>query len=234
VGTRVPLLQEPIAERDTVEQYDKGAKRYMAPEYRYFVRKILSRGIRQGRVLDIGSGSGLLALELSSAKRGDFEITAIDVSADMLRKAKENTLRAGQEDRMKFLVSTGAALPFPDDTFDLVISYASLHHWLDPVAVLDEAGRVVKESGRIIIRDNKRVHRNSLWGFVVWAVSRFMNRRHRESWYKAIFASYTLPEIEEILGRSRLRDCRIGSDFVQVDLCIESPGSVHARRSSSQ
>lgn len=231
---RIPLLQEPIAGTDTVEQYDRGAKRYMAPEYKYSVRKILSRGIRQGRVLDIGSGSGLLALELSAARGSDFEITAIDVSTDMLFKAKENTLRAGQEDKMEFLVSTGAALPFPDNTFDLVISYASLHHWLDPVAVLNEAGRVVKETGRIIIRDNKRVHQNSFWGFVVWTVSRFMNRRHRERWYKAILASYTVPEVEEILRRSRLGGYSIGSDFVQLDLCIEAPENVNVRRPPSK
>ena len=54
-------------------------------------------------------------------------------------------------------------------------------------------------------------------------VSRFMNKRHRENWPKAILASYTIPEISRILGASRLRDYRVSSDFVFIDLCIESP-----------
>ena len=225
MGQRIPLLQEPIAEKDAVEQYDKGAKHYMVPEYRYFVRKILSRGIRGGKVLDIGTGSGLLALQLCQARDSDFDIVAIDVSENMLKKATENAARAEGGERIKFLYSNGAALPFPDNSFDLVISYASLHHWLDPVLVINEAARVVKDTGRIIIRDNKRVYQEPFWKIVVWLGSRFMNKRHRENWPKAIMASYTIPETREILRKSRLKDYRLSSDFVKIDLCIESPGS---------
>jgi len=225
MGKRIPLSQEPIAEKDAVEQYDRGAKHYMLPEYKYFVRKILSRGIRGGKVLDIGTGSGLLALQLCRARDTDFDIVAVDVSDNMLRKARENALDIKQGGRIKFLKSNGAALPFPDNTFDLVISYASLHHWRDPVVVFNEAQRVVKSTGRIIIRDNKRVYQDPFWKIVVWIGSRFMNRRHRENWPKAIMASYTIPETREILRRSRLRDYRISSDFVKIDLCVESPGS---------
>ena len=58
MGDRIPLSEEPIAEMDAIIQYDKGARYYMMPEYKYFVRKILRMGIRSGRVLDIGTGSG--------------------------------------------------------------------------------------------------------------------------------------------------------------------------------
>jgi len=224
MGKRIPLPQEPIADKEAVEQYDKGAKCYMVPEYKYFVRKILSRGSKRGKVLDIGTGSGLLAIGLSGAKGNDFDITAIDISPNMLEKAKENATQAGQVDRIKFLMANGATLPFHDNTFDLVISYASLHHWLEPVSIFNEIERVTKGSGRIIIRDNKRVYQNPFLKFGIWLTSRFTNKKHREIWYKAISASYTIPEVREILSRSRLRDCRISSDFVKIDLCIESPG----------
>jgi ubiquinone/menaquinone biosynthesis C-methylase UbiE len=222
MAKRVPLSQEPIAEMNAVCQYDKGAKYYMMPEYKYFVRKILRKGIKGGAVLDIGTGSGLLAIELGKAKGGHFDITAIDISPDMIRKAIENAKRAGVEDKIRFLVSTAAALPFPDDSFDLVISYASLHHWLEPVTVFNEVNRVVKESGDVIIRDNKRVYQNPFWKPVIWLTSRFMNKRHRENWPKAILASYTIPEVNELLGSSQLKNCRVSSDFVFIDLCIES------------
>ncbi|MFH1381322.1 MAG: class I SAM-dependent methyltransferase [Chloroflexota bacterium] len=219
---RIPLPQEPIAELQAVLEYDKGARCYIMPEYKYFVRKILNRGIRGGRVLDIGTGSGRLAIELAKRKSCDFEIIALDISENMVRQARANARQAGVDKKIKFMVGTAAALPFPAGSFDLVMSYASLHHWFEPVAVFNEIGRVVKEAGTYIIRDNKRLYHNPLWKPVIWLMSRFMNKRHRENWPKAIMASYTVPEIREILDQSELKKWCVKSDFVGVDLSIES------------
>ncbi len=219
---RIPLPAETIAEMDAVRQYDRGARYFMLPQYKYFVQKILRKGIRGGRVLDIGTGSGRLAIELAKAK-GDFDIVGIDISENMIKQAVENVKEAGVSDRVQLVLATAAALPFPDRSFDLVISYASLHHWRDPVAVFNEAVRVVKENGRIIIRDNKRVYHNLFWIAFIWLVSRFMNRRHRQHWPRAILASYTIPEIKEMLSKTQLRDYRVYSDFIGFDMCIEWP-----------
>jgi ubiquinone/menaquinone biosynthesis C-methylase UbiE len=140
----------------------------------------------------------------------------------MISKARENARRYGVENKIKFLVATAAAFPFADNSFDLVISYASLHHWSEPVAVFDEIARVTKETGKAIIRDNKRVYQKHIWKAIIWLISRFMNRRHRENWPKAILASYTITEAREILSRSGLDDGRVSRDFVFIDLCIES------------
>ena len=222
MGDRIPLPVEPIADMDAVIQYDNGARYYIMPEYKYFVRKILRRGIRSGRVLDIGTGSGRLAIELAKVKDCHFDIVALDISENMIKKARENAKYYGVENKIEFLVSTAAALPFADNSFDLVISYASLHHWFKPVAVFDEVEKVTKQSGHIIIRDNKRIYQNPVWKAIIWFISRFMNKRHRENWPKAILASYTIAEVREILSRSRFKDYRISSDFVYIDLCIES------------
>jgi len=224
MGGRIPLAEEPIADMDAVMQYDKGARLYMMPEYKYFVSKVLKKGIRSGRVLDIGTGSGLLAIEIARAKGCRFDIVAVDISENMIRKARANAGRCGVADRIDFIVTTAAALPFADSSFDIVISYASLHHWLEPVAVFNEVARVTGETGFAVIRDNKRVYQNPVWKAIIWFISRFMNRRHRENWPKAILASYTVPEVREILSRSRLDGYRVKSDFVFIDLCIESPG----------
>lgn len=223
MGERIPLPQEPIAEMDAVIQYDKGAKRYMLPEYKFFVWKILRRGIRGGRVLDIGTGSGLLAIELARVKGCQFDITAIDISENMIKQAQNNARQYSVGSRIKFMVATAAALPFADESFDLVMSYASLHHWFDPVAVFNEIGRVVKQNGTFIIRDNKRVYQNLLGRTFIWLLSRLMNKRHRENWPKAILASYTIPEVKQILERSRLKNYHVHSDFVYIDLSVESP-----------
>jgi ubiquinone/menaquinone biosynthesis C-methylase UbiE len=223
MANRIPLSEEPIADLDAVIQYDRGAKLYMMPEYKYFVGKILKKGIRSGRVLDIGTGSGLLAIELAKAKNCHFDIIAVDSSKNMVNKARENAELYGVADKIEFIVATAASLPFPENSFDIVVSYASLHHWFKPVAVFNEVARIIKETGLAFIRDNKRLYQNPALKAIIWSVSRFMNKRHRENWPKAILASYTIPEVREILSRSRLDGYRVKSDFVFIDLCIESP-----------
>jgi ubiquinone/menaquinone biosynthesis C-methylase UbiE len=219
---RVPLNQEAIEGPEVVAQYDKYAGLYIMPEYKYFVWKILHRGIRSGRVLDVGTGTGRLAIELAKTNRCDFNIVGLDISEDMLKKACCNARSAGVDNITQFCLSSASALPFPDKSFDLVISYASLHHWFQPVTVLNEMCRVVKDTGTILIRDNRRVSGNMLWDIVIYGISLFESKSNRNKWYKAILASYTLTELENIIRESKLRNYRIGTDFVKFDLSIEA------------
>lgn len=223
MAERVPLLEEPIEGKDAVVQYDKGARLYMMPEYKYFVRKVLRRGIRRGRVLDIGTGSGRLALELVRTRGTDFKVSALDLSTDMLARAGENIRRAGVEDRIKLIRAGADDLPFADQSFDLVVSYASLHHWFRPEQVFREAQRVVKDGGAVIIRDNRRVYGNVFWEGFVRVLSSFMNKRHRQNWPKVIMASYTPAEVNDILKNADLSGYRVGTDFINFDLYVESP-----------
>ncbi len=195
----------------------------MMPQYKYFVHKILSRGIRNGKVLDIGTGSGLLALELARAAGCNFDITALDISPNMIKKSKENAIKAKKGSSIEFVVSTAAALPFSDNSFDLIMSYASLHHWLDPVQVFNEIERVMKKNGLALVRDNIRVNHYPLWRAAIWGLSKFMNKRHRENWPKVIESSYTIKEMHDILRQSQIKDYHISSDFICIDLCVEIP-----------
>ena len=118
IRQRVPLTEEPISGAEAVEDYDRYARRYMLPVYRYFVRKILNRGIRKGRVLDIGTGPGYLAIEVAKARNSDFTITALDMSAAMIEKAKEISRREGTSSQINFVVGNASTLPFPKKSFD--------------------------------------------------------------------------------------------------------------------
>jgi ubiquinone/menaquinone biosynthesis C-methylase UbiE len=221
MSERIPLEREAIAEADAVEQYDKGARLYMQPEYKYFVWKVLRKRPKSGRVLDIGTGSGRLAIELARTRGTNFEITGLDVSENMLKKAAENASQAGVSEKLKLVKGNADNMPFPNDYFDLVISYASLHHWARPAMVLNEARRVVKASGTVIIRDNRRVYGNPFWEMFIWILTRFMNKRHRDNWPHAIYASYTIPEVRGILEKAGLKEYKVSADFIRFDLCAE-------------
>lgn len=219
---RVPLAKEPIDEIDEVEQYDKGARLYIWPLYKHFVWKILKRRVRGGWVLDIGTGPGLLPLELANVKNNGYRIVGLDISETMIRKAHENAKLAKAEDKVQFIIATAAHLPFADNSLDLVISNASFHHWTEPVQVFNEIERVTRKEGAIIIRDSRRLPPNLFWKTFMFFVTLFMNKSHKEAWPKAIYAAYTLPEAREILKKSRLRPWKLFIDLMFIDLCIES------------
>jgi ubiquinone/menaquinone biosynthesis C-methylase UbiE len=219
---RVPLTEETINGPDVIAEYDRYASIYMQPEYWYFARKILRKGFKSGRALDIGTGSGRLAVELAKHTINDCNIIGLDLSNGMLKKAEARVTQDCLADHLSFVRSSADRLPFADGTFDLVISYASLHHWRQPEAVINEMLRVLKKNGRLIIRDNRRITGETFWELFVRLIGCFMSRQRYLNWRKVILACYTLPEVEALLKRTNLKNYRLGTDFVKFDLFIDA------------
>ena len=110
------------------------------------------------RVLEVGCGPGHLSIRL--ARGHGLEVTGIDLDPDMIGRARANAERAGEGFARlpagllpSFLVGDAASLPFPDGSFDLVVSTLSMHHWADPTAGLAEIGRVLRPGGRALVWD---------------------------------------------------------------------------------
>ena len=104
----------------------------------------------EGRVLDVGCGPGRIAVRLAKVAPA-ARVVGIDVLPDMIDRASAHAVRAGVADRTEFRVADVAALPFPDDSFDVAISTFSLHHWPDPKVGLAEVYRVLKPGGVALI-----------------------------------------------------------------------------------
>jgi SAM-dependent methyltransferase len=106
-----------------------------------------------GRVLDVGCGPGHLSIRL--AREHGLEVTGLDLDPAMIERARANAERveADDGDRPSFRVGDVASLPFPDGSFDLVVSTLSMHHWDDPSAGLAGIARVLRPGGRALIWD---------------------------------------------------------------------------------
>jgi SAM-dependent methyltransferase len=105
------------------------------------------------RVLEVGCGPGHLSIQL--ARQHGLDVSGLDLDPAMIERARANADRAGEGDerRPSFLVGDVASLPFPDGSFDLVVSTMSMHHWADPTAGLAEINRVLRPGARALIWD---------------------------------------------------------------------------------
>lgn len=98
------------------------------------------------KALEIGAGTGYFSLNLALA--GVIgELTATDISPGMLKSLKANAKNLGIAVKTK--VVDAETLPFPDNSFDLVIGHAILHHIPDLDQAFREFERVLKPGGKI-------------------------------------------------------------------------------------
>ncbi|KHK92444.1 ArsR/SmtB family transcription factor [Novosphingobium malaysiense] len=102
-----------------------------------------------GTLLDVGTGTGRMAELL--AERASH-VTALDKSPEMLRIARAR-LQVLPASKVDLVQGDFSALPFAQEAFDTVLFHQVLHFAQEPEAVLAEAARVLRPSGRIAIVD---------------------------------------------------------------------------------
>jgi ubiquinone/menaquinone biosynthesis C-methylase UbiE len=102
-----------------------------------------------GRVLDLGCGAGHVSLRVAPLVQ---HVTAYDLAAPMLAAAERLAQERGLAN-VSFEQGAAESLPFPDSSFDLVVSRYSAHHWSDLGRALSEAHRVLVPGGRAVFMD---------------------------------------------------------------------------------
>ncbi|MBA4395124.1 MAG: methyltransferase type 11 [Desulfobacca sp.] len=103
-------------------------------------------------VLDIGCGGGLDCLVAARMAGPEGKVVGLDFSSEMISRAKEN-LQASDLTNVTFLVWSGEPLPFPENSFDRVISNGVFNLIPDKPKALQEVFRVLKPEGRLMMAD---------------------------------------------------------------------------------
>jgi len=147
----------------------------LTPVYDILFNKIFHSGrvaaidlleIKPGdRVLEIGVGTGL---NLPLFPR-DCQVTGIDISAEMLQKARERSKELGLTSVTLGLMDA-SNLEFPDDTFDHVLATYVISAVPDPVKTLLEMRRVCRPKGHLVILNHFRSE-NPILGAVEWMLA---------------------------------------------------------------
>jgi ubiquinone/menaquinone biosynthesis C-methylase UbiE len=120
--------------------------------WRWFARRLVLPWALQGEqltgdVLELGSGSGAMAGELLR-RFPDIRLTATDYDDSMVEAARDALSEFG--DRVDARQADASQLPFPDESFDAVVSFIMLHHVIDWEKAIAEAVRVLRPEGRLI------------------------------------------------------------------------------------
>jgi len=147
------------------------------------------------RILDVGGGTGAAT---SAYTAGSREVVILEPS----RKKVDHGRR--QRSGIRFAEGTAEEIPFPDGSFDRVVSLASFHHFRDQARGLREIHRVLNEGGRLVIFD---VDPGTSQG----KVSRFF-----ENDVMGNGCTFSDP--------ARTRDLAVGAGFAEVSVQPVGPG----------
>lgn len=202
-----------------------------------FVAGVLAQEVDHGLALDVGTGPGYVAAEVARARPG-LQVIGLDLAAHMVEKAGRYAAWVGLDGRALWPQADGHHLPFADHVFDLVLSSFAMHHWNDPLLVLNEMARVLKPGGRYYLADVCR-EPNLLQRLFAYASIPAISLAFGSYWgyggyYESMRAGYTRAEAHELLDRSALPPGRVGLGstwFVPV-LTIVSQDPTEGVRSS--
>nr|WP_320050374.1 methyltransferase domain-containing protein [uncultured Desulfuromonas sp.] len=154
-------------------------------------------------VLDVACGPGLVACEFA---RTAHHVTGIDLTQAMIDQARVHQQELGLTN-LSWQVGTALPLPYADNSFSIVVTRYSFHHFLDPHAALDEMIRVCQPGGRIVIADAAPPKAN------VDAYNRLEKLRD-PSHTRALAQE----EWQQLLGQPGLKDLKRGHYTVEMEL----------------
>ncbi|HEX9748763.1 MAG TPA: methyltransferase domain-containing protein [Methylomirabilota bacterium] len=127
--------------------YQREIDRRFAPVVEHVIaRAQLAAG---DRVLDLGTGTGAVAARAAQLVGPDGLVVGVDISADMLRAARQRVAAQGLT-RVGFHEGRAEALPAENESFDVVLASLSLMYVIDRAAAARELARVLRPRGRVI------------------------------------------------------------------------------------
>lgn len=111
------------------------------------------------KILDIATGTSVIPRKLMEQDIPGIQITGLDITESMLRKAQEKNEAAGYPSDIRLVCGDAMRLPYAEGSFDVIVSGLASHH-MDIPLMLSEMRRVLKPEGMLSIVD---VGTSQLW-----------------------------------------------------------------------
>ena len=189
-------------------------------EYQILADRLSMETPQNSRILEVAPGPGYLSIEL--AKRGRYEIVGLDISKSFVEIARENARKQSVD--IDFRQGNASAMPFGDNSFDLVVCRAAFKNFTQPAEALDEMFRVLKSGGRAIVIDlSKDASSGEIAAFIhksnqLWCDAVLMKLIFR---LMLIPRAYTADQFKQMAASSKFGGCKITRTSAVCEVVLE-------------
>ena len=197
--------------------YEKATRLVIESYYSGVAEEIVS-DFQEGLLLDLGTGPGVLPIEI--VKRSpSIRCDGIDLSGRLIKIARVNARKAGVAERLNFEVGNAAHLRSQDASYDRVISTGMLHMLKDPIKVLEECYRVLKQGGEAWIYDPARV--SSQMDKEKWKASLNFIEKFSYILFKLYLRmnpphTYSRKQVEEMIAATKFKEYEIEEEGEEI------------------
>ena len=165
---------------------------------RQFVSDLVEAGFVSGDILDLGTGTALIPVELCQ-QMSDIRVMAADLSDSMLTVARNNIGLTNYTERVQLDRVDAKSLPYATSMFDCVISNSIVHHLPEPLTALREAVRVTRGGGTLFFRDLLRPANDSVVAQLVDTYTAGESDHARQMFADSLRAALTLDEVQRMV-----------------------------------
>jgi ubiquinone/menaquinone biosynthesis C-methylase UbiE len=166
---------------------------------RMFVNDLLATRPMPGDVLDLGTGTALIPIELCRREE-TCRVMAADAAVSMLQLARNNVESAGLIGRIQVSQIDAKQLPYAEAMFDTVMSNSIVHHIPEPLTVLREAVRVTKPAGLLFFHDLLRPTDETTLNHLVETYAAGANDHQRQMFADSLHAALSLEEVRDLVA----------------------------------
>jgi ubiquinone/menaquinone biosynthesis C-methylase UbiE len=166
---------------------------------RAFVADFLAVWAGLNPVLDVGTGTALIPIELCRTDSGP-RVVGIDMAEHMLELGRANVARAGLTGRIKLEKQDAKLFPMPPGSFGAVISNSIVHHIPEPGRVLAEMARLTMKGGDLFVRDLLRPESEAELARLVNLHAAGANDHQRQMFADSLHAALTVDEVRALVA----------------------------------
>lgn len=196
----LPRVLEPEVMDTPEEAHDYNAMDHAEVNARFVADLLIVHGRpASGDWLDVGTGTALIPITLCQST-SDCRILGTDLAEQMLLLAQQNVNASGLDHRIRLDRVDAKAMPYPDQSFEVVLSNSIVHHIPDPLAVLSEMVRLVAPDGTLFVRDLARPNSRGELDRLVQLYAGQEPERARAMFRDSLHASLALDEVREMVA----------------------------------
>jgi ubiquinone/menaquinone biosynthesis C-methylase UbiE len=198
---------EPEVMDSAAEAHDYDAMDHTAVN-RVFVDDFLAQWHGDGPVLDVGTGTAQIPMELAR-RQPAVRVVGIDLAEHMLAVGRRNVERAGLADRVILQRCDAKRMPFAPDGFAAIMSNSIVHHIPEPERVLAEMVRVGRGGATLFVRDLLRPPDEATLARLVATYAGDANSHQQQMFADSLRAALTLAEIRGLVAAIGYNPARV-------------------------